>query len=367
MLIAPAQQVIAIGVLSIPVGPYEYFWASDGNHTTIFEVTYVHAGYCPCPEPSGRVVLTVNASLSARPFVYYNQFYVDSATEYHSGPGATILLPLANQTLEILDTQPSVRAWVPLTLGGEPASAVGDIGFVQTSWPQQLLIPVRSSASTGFFVLGLEGSTRVFDHIEGEASWEPVGAPLSRNGNSIYTASYNPADNRTRFVEVNGTGAVVPQSVTSVPGRARSAFYVLETGQVFVETQDGRVVTLATRYTTSSNITPAAYPLGLPATHPFIRYAGSPGGTRFGTLLSSFELFGAWTDSASANTSLFHLAPPPQNVVSAVVVVHVGWLSVASSVPMAPVLWAVDLTEGRQTSCSARASGPRWSCPRRCA
>jgi hypothetical protein len=311
MLIAPTQPTVSVGVLSSPVGPYEYFWASDGNHTVVFEVTYVHAGYCPCSVPSGRAVLFANVSLTAPPFVYYNQFHVDQSTSFRSGPGAAILLALANHTLEVLDTEPRMRGWIPLTLGGQPASVEGNVGFVQTSFPPRLLFPVRSASSTGLVVLDLTGLSKVFEYTAGDASWQSAGAPLSRSGTSIYAAWYNRGDNRTHFVGLNATGVVVPQSVASVPGRAESVFHVSEVNELFVETQAGDVVTLDTTYVTSANVTPVVYPVALPAPNTVVLYAGSPGGTRFGTLLVALEVRGGWTDSASATTALFRLVPLP--------------------------------------------------------
>lgn len=88
MLIAPLQNTVTVGLGQFPVGPYEYFYASDGNHTVVFEIDYVHAGYCPCAPPFGNPQLVFsNGTLSAPPFVYYNQYKVTSAKQWRSGPG----------------------------------------------------------------------------------------------------------------------------------------------------------------------------------------------------------------------------------------------------------------------------------------
>lgn len=358
MLVAPLQHVVGIGLAQFPVGPYEYFYASDGNHTMVFETDYVHAGYCPCAATSGRVAFALNATLSARPFVYYDSLAVTSGDAWRSGPGQALVFPLTNDTLEVVNVTGKIRGWVPLTLGGMRASVAGDIGFVQTPTPPRLFVPVRSSVSTGFVAIDLTNLSKVFEYTAGDASLRPVGAPLSRAGDSVYTAWYSPGDNRTRFATVNGTGVPVPQSLATVPGLVQSVFLVREASRIYAETQAGQVVTLSTSYTPSANVTPTAFPLALPSPHTVVYYAGSPGGTRYGTLLSMQELLGAWTDSARATTALFNLVPFVGTLVT-----RAG--SPGAALPAGSVFAGAlglvpgALTGDRRTSCSATACDPR--------
>lgn len=314
LLIAPSQRVLTLGLFVFPVGPYEYFFASDGNHTAVFETDYVHAGYCPCSLASGQVMFWLNATLSARPLVYYNQNDVTSFQAFRSGPGQAVVFPLANHTLEIVNVTGVPRGWIPLTLGGLPATAVGDIGYVQAPGDLRLFVPVRSATSTGFIAVDLRSMSEAFEYVAGEANLDPVGPPLSRTGDRIFTAWYAPGDNATHFAALNGTGQPILASIAAVPGRAQSVFLVFEKSDLFVESQSGQVVTLATDYPLTGNVTPTAFPLALPSPRTVVHYAGTPFGTRYGTLLSSQELVGVWTDPWTATTTVFGLSLPPMAV-----------------------------------------------------
>jgi len=43
MLVAPTMRLAQIGIVGVGVGPFRYFYASDGNHTELFEFTYSHS------------------------------------------------------------------------------------------------------------------------------------------------------------------------------------------------------------------------------------------------------------------------------------------------------------------------------------
>ena len=64
MLVAPTMRLAQIGISGVGVGPYRFFYASDGNHTILFEIDYCHAGYCgssgfPVSAPFGKVVASM--------------------------------------------------------------------------------------------------------------------------------------------------------------------------------------------------------------------------------------------------------------------------------------------------------------------
>jgi peptide/nickel transport system permease protein len=308
MLIAPAQNAIARGAIAVPVGPYEYFYASDGNHTVVFEVDYVHGGYCPCAIPSGSPPLFFNATLSARPFVYYNQYRVDVTDDYRSGPGQGIFLPLANGTLEVVSTSGKIRGWIPLTLNGAPATVVGNIGFVQSSYPVTLFLPLRSSTSSGLAYLDLNTLQLQHEFVLAGSAWQPVGVPVSRSGVSVFAAFYSPGNDTTFVVGLNATAVLNPPNFqVLMSGRIRSYFYADEPKQFFVLAANGKIYRLAATFSTSQLVVPDQFSVVPPPSVTEVRYAGSFGGTIYGSLLSNQELNGIWTDSAHAKTTVFQL------------------------------------------------------------
>jgi peptide/nickel transport system permease protein len=318
MLIAPSQSIVAIGLLTHPVGPYEYFYASDGNHTAIFEVRYVHAGYCPCAPPSGSLRFYANGSLSAPPFVYYNTYRVTQANDWRSGPGQGVFLPLANGTLEVVDVTGGVRAYVPLTLDGAPATVQGNIGYVQTQYPPELLLPLKSANAIGVGYFDLNSLQLTHEYVIRSPAWEPIGTPLSRSGNATYAAFYNPTNDTTFMVGVNETGSLLSKGQFQVylPGRARSYFYAEEPKQVFVLAGNGKMYSVAafgsSLFSKSKYVVPDLFTIVPPPGVPAIRYAGAFGGTLYGTLLSTQELNGIWTDPATGVNTVFQLTGTPR-------------------------------------------------------
>src|SRR5207247_224629 len=102
--------------------------------------------------PGGQPVLFSNETLSAPPFVYYNKDTgeLNSSTNFRTGRGQTILLPLANGSLEVHNVDGSLFGWVPLRLAGQPATVTGTIGFTRSTSidTMKLYLPVRSSSAT---------------------------------------------------------------------------------------------------------------------------------------------------------------------------------------------------------------------------
>ena len=315
MLIAPAQNEITRGPITVPVGPYEYFYASDGNHTAIFELQYVHSGYCACGPPFGSPPMFFNESLSAPPFVYYNQYKVTDADAYRAGPGQGIFLPLANGTLEVVNVSGRVRAYLPLTLGGEPAVVTGNIGFSQSSFPMFLYLPLRSADAAGLAYLDLATLTIRYEYVA-PGPYESMGVPISRTGNpneAVYAPFYIPSNDTTLIVGLNGTGKLIAQGrfQVHIPGRMYSYFYADEPKEVFVLAADHRIYDIpafgASNFPSAGPVAAEEFTIVPPKTVTAMAYAGSFGGTLYGTLLSPQELNGAFTDSATGQTWVFQL------------------------------------------------------------
>src|SRR3989442_12804191 len=95
-----------------------------------------------------------NASLSAAPFIYYNQERVEKWEAWRAGAGAAVLLPLMNNTLEVLNITGVHRAWIPLALGGEPATLHRQIGFTRSRLPMPFHLAVKSPSNTRIAHLG---------------------------------------------------------------------------------------------------------------------------------------------------------------------------------------------------------------------
>lgn len=303
MLISPLQRTACIGVLCTVVGPYRYFYASDLNHTAIFELTYVHAR--DPVQPSGKLVVQRNVTLTAPPFVYYNQERVSQNETAHAGTGQGIVLPLANNTLEIMNiTGTKVRGWVGLTLGGEPATVSGRIGFTRASFPLWLYLPLKSATHTGIAYFDLSSLTLVPAHEYAtlDESWEPYGLPVSSRGASVYVAFFRPLSNETLLVGLNANATVIPHFQVQFPGKLRDYFEVDARTVVFVYTEERAILTVGT-----STGKPEGFAVVPPPTVPHIVYAGAFGGTLYGTGLTPQEVNGAYTDPASGTTVVFQL------------------------------------------------------------
>ncbi len=319
MILAPIMRLSNRGIVPIGVGPYRYFFASDGNHTALFEVTYCHEGceFNGYPLlPLGRLVGYVNASLSAPPFVYYNQEWVATTDNWRSGPGQALLLPLSNATLEVVNVTGPVRAFVPVTLEGQPATVVGSIGFVRATYPLDVFLPVRSAAAFGIGLLNLYGLSWGFGSVLADPSLDPIGAPTNYRGNATYFAFYNGTSDQSHLsgLYLNVTsGALVPipQFSVTFPGRVRTFFAAPPDAlpQVFVQAANGTLLTMSAKLSGTTLVQPKLFPLSLPSSATFVVYAGSFGGTLYGGSLSPWELWGAWTDSVSSMTAAFKLVP----------------------------------------------------------
>jgi hypothetical protein len=317
MFVQPQERMTSPfpGLPGPDVGPYHYFYAADSSHLAVFETTYVHR-LDPTP-PSGRLVFAANASLAAPPLVFYDQDMVNPLENFRAGPGQAVLLPLTNRTVEITNVTGKVKTWLPLILDGQPAEIAGPIGFVRTSYPVWVYMPLRSSSSTGIVALDLATLTPAFQYSMPGTLLDVVGTPTSYRGTFLFLGLYDATTDTTQFGGLNETGARLPSFGATVAGRAVTYFETDELSRLFVQSKGGAVVTLRTRGGTAGE-PPQEFSIRPPSAESWLMYAGSPGGTLYGAALIPQELVGAWTDSASARTALFELlgVPQPQPTVS---------------------------------------------------
>ncbi len=310
MLVLPIEFNIAPfpGLPGRDVGPYRYFYASDLNHTDVFEITYVHQK--DPTGPSGRIVLQSNDSLSAPPFVYYNQDRVTVEDDYRSGPGQAILLPLANGTLEVHNVTGPVRQWIPLTLDGLPATVAGSIGFTRSTFPAWLYVPLRSSASVGIGFLDMATLRFVHTFSLPNPSLQFVGLPVSYRGKAVYLGLYDSASGpggTTHMIRINETAVETPQFRADVPGRVRWYFEVDERSKVFILAESGELDMQSTVFSGGAIVRPERFPIQPSRAAIAVRYAGALGGTLYGSALIPQELYGVWTDPALGKTVVFQL------------------------------------------------------------
>ncbi len=310
MLIAPQQRSIAIGLLQVPVGPYRYFYASDGNHTIVFEISYVHTGDQGGSGfrvvPAGHPVLFNNETLSAPPFVYYNQNWIDPGNQYRAGAGQAIVLPLQNDTLEVYNVSGILRGWVPLTLDGSPANVAGSIGYLRApELPPTLYLPVKSATGTGLLDFAVASLSVPHEYAISNPSLIPLGTPISRTGSGLYYGLYDPSADSTRMIGVNDTWAPIVQFNTTVPGRLESYYEVAEVSKIFALSSTHRIITLDTAFGPGEVLAPVQFSVVPPSTVNSIVYAGSFGGTLYGPSLTQQELNGLWTDPGSQRTVVF--------------------------------------------------------------
>ena len=319
LLVQPLERVVSVGISTFPVGPYRYFYASDLNHTRVYELTYVHER--DPVAPSGHIMFQTNASLSAPPFIYYNQERVEKWEAWRAGAGAAVLLPLMNNTLEVLNITGVHRAWIPLALGGEPATVHGQIGFTRSSFPMLFYLPVKSASHTGIAYLDLNALALVpgREFAQLDSSWEPIGLPLSTRGESVYAGFYRSANDTSYLIGLNQTGAVIPQFRAYFHGPLRDYFEVDARTSVFIFTADDQIVSMGTTFATGGLEVPAFLGVIPPPSVPHVVYAGAFGGTLFGSAITPQEVNGAFTDPVSRQTVVFQLlgttrAPLPPGV-----------------------------------------------------
>ena len=307
LLVQPLQRSASVGIGTFPVGPYRYFWASDLNHTAVFELTYVHEG--DPLRPSGHLVTEINESLSAPPFVYYNQEKVDKYETYRAGIGQAILLPLTNNTLEVRNVTGAARAWVPLNLSGEPAVVSGNIGFTRSTFPMWFYLPLRSANHAGLAYFDLASLTLLPNSVfvMPDAGWEPIGLPLSTRAETIYAGFYRAANDTSFLVGLNATASPVPQFQAYIPGKIRTYFEVDTRTRVFIYTADHKIMSMATTFKTDALEVPQLFAVIPPTTVPQVVYAGAFGGTLFGSAVTPQEVNGAYTDPATRRTVVFQL------------------------------------------------------------
>ncbi|PYT54570.1 MAG: hypothetical protein DMG46_21790 [Acidobacteria bacterium] len=264
--------------------------------------------------PGGQPVLFSNETLSAPPFVYYNKDTgeLNSSTNFRTGRGQTILLPLANGSLEVHNVDGSLFGWVPLRLAGQPATVTGTIGFTRSTSidTMKLYLPVRSSSATGVAVLDAASMKIVREFSVPDPTWEPVGIPTSYRSQTVYLGLYDHnegPDGTTHMIRLNETAVENLQFRTDFPGRVRTFFEVDERSKVFVFPAHGGISMLATTSRTDAHVAPEPFAITPPSNVSLFRYAGALGGTLYGTALIPQELYGVWTDASEGETTLFQL------------------------------------------------------------
>ena len=310
------------GVPGTPYGPYRYIYASDGNQTMVFEITYAHTGdQTPTVPASGRIALSFNGTLSAPPFVYYHWGKVSDsdASGFRAGNGQAILLPLANDTLAVYNVSGRTRAFVPLTLFGQAAHVVAPIGYARS--PDTLTfftyMQLRSGNASAIatFDMGRLRIAHVFPLPD--PSLRLLQSPISDDGTTLYLGFANAAATSTTMIGLNadpaaGNLTTVSQFQLVIPGLVKNYFSVANLVSVYVYMADNRLVKLATTFAAASAIVPEEFGLAIPAGVPAIVYAGTTHGTLYGVSLSQEELNGGWTDSATGRTTLFTLLGRPR-------------------------------------------------------
>ena len=310
------------GVPGPAYGPYRYFYASNGTSTLIFEITYVHTGdQTPGISPSGRVALSFNGRLSAPPFVYYHWAGVSDVdgSGFRAGERQAILLPLANHTLAVYNVSGIPRAYVPLSLFGQPANVVAPIGYARSPDTPTFFayLQLRSSNASAIatFDIGRLRIAHVFPLPQ--ASLELLESPISELGTALYLGFYDASAASTTILGLTANPAagnltVIPQFQLTVPGRVSNYFSVVGTlSRVYVFT-NGRLVTLSTDFTTFATIHPEDFGLAIPRNVKQIVYAGTTKGLLYGVSLSPEELNGVWTDSSTGKMTLFTLLGKPR-------------------------------------------------------
>jgi peptide/nickel transport system permease protein len=321
MFVLPLERSIKFpGTNGLDFGPYRYFYASDLNHTVVFEVVYVNRADTSGPGSTpvgGQVTLVSNESLSAPPFVYYNQDYVTDSDNFRAGVGQAVLLPLTNGTLEVRNVTGPIRAWLPLTLNGSSATVAGSIGYTRSTFPLWLYVPLKSAAAAGVGILDMASLRVLHTFSVADPSLEPVGLPVSYVGlaeTAISFGLYDPAagpTGTTRMFRLNGTAVDNPLLRTQVPGRVRSYFEVFERSKVLIFTQSGELDMQSTVTPEAGTATLVKFPVQPSPTATFVRYAGAFGGTLYGSLIPA-ELYGVWIDPTGGESDVFQLLGTPR-------------------------------------------------------
>ncbi len=309
------------GVPGNPYGPYRYFYASNGSATMIFEITYVHTGdQTPTITPSGRIALSFNGTLSAPPFVYYHWATVSDvdSSGFRAGAGQAILLPLANHTLAVYNVSGIPRAYVPLTLFGQPAEVVAPIGYARSPDTATFFtyLQLRSSNASAIatFDMGRLRIAHVFPLAK--ASLELLQAPISEDGTALYLGFYDASAASTIMIGLNanqtsGNLTAISEFRLTFPGRVNDYFTVATLVSVYVF-ENARLVKLPTTFKVAGAIHIEEFGLTIPPGVKGIVYAGTTHGLLYGVSLSQEELNGAWTDSSTGKTTLFTLLGKPR-------------------------------------------------------
>jgi peptide/nickel transport system permease protein len=318
-LVVPAQRTTGVGLNRVNVGPYRYFYASDGRQTIVFETVYVHTGDAVRGGavypgiPGGQIVLARNETLSASPFIYYNQEQVGDNDLFRSGRGQAILLPLANSTLAVYSTAGRPQKWIPLSIGGEAATVSGSIGHtIAVNFPLWLYVPLRSASSSALAVFDAATFSIVRQVVLRGSGWEPAGSPTSYSGKSIFASFYNAANDTSFVFGLNETFVVIPQFRALFPGRVREFFIIQEIVRVFVFAADGKIYAMDATFSGSTVKPPALFSIVPPPGVTRVIYAGSFSGTIYGINLSGSEVSGVFTDPRMSRTTTFQFLGSPR-------------------------------------------------------
>src|SRR2546426_1038562 len=256
------------GVPGNPYGPYRYFYASNGSATLIFEITYVHTGdQTPTITPSGRIALSFSGTLSAPPFVYYHWATVSDVdtSGFRAGPGQAILLPLANHTLAVYNVSGIPRAYVPLTLFGQPADVVAPIGYARSpdtaTFFTYLQLRSINASAIATFDMGRLRIAHVFSLPQ--ASLELLQSPISEVGTALFMGFYDASAASTIMLGLNvnqtsGNLTAISEFRLTFPGRVNDYFTVATLVSVYVF-ENARLVKLRTDFNGHDILTQLLY------------------------------------------------------------------------------------------------------------
>lgn len=136
----PRRQLVSLGLIQIPKGPYRLLGAADENRVVVYRVEYLN-NENGLLSPVGPPILDVAAPSAGQPFLYQNQ----DRPQYNA-----VLIPLSNGTLATYNgTDGTLRGYATFTLEGEPATLSAPISAVRADYPQRALLSLASQNWTG--------------------------------------------------------------------------------------------------------------------------------------------------------------------------------------------------------------------------
>src|SRR5207247_11420430 len=105
-------------------------------------------------------------------------------------------------------------------------------------------------------------------------------------------------DGTTRMIRHHETAVENLRFRTDFPGSVRTFYEVDERSKVFVFPAHGGISMLATTSRTDAHVAPEPFAITPPSNVSLFRYAGTLGGTLYGTALIPQALYGVWTNAS---------------------------------------------------------------------